>query len=147
MDDPVEFLRTALDAAAEAARLAAAVDPSPWYEDVSDGTYTRQREGLDSVGLVRAADNVGLWDRESSDALSMAGVTTTHIALHDPAAVLRRIAADRKQLELHAENPYDPGCCGTCTVNEKGWAAPVASEVPCATIRNLAEGWGWTPSA
>src|SRR5690242_11064491 len=103
MDGLIEFLRARLDEDAEAARLAEAVDPSPWYEDVSEGTYTRQREGLDGVGLVRAADNVGLWDRESSSALSMAAVTSVHVARHDPARVLREVEAGRKLIEAYAE--------------------------------------------
>ncbi|NUP52336.1 MAG: hypothetical protein HOW97_34195 [Catenulispora sp.] len=103
MDDLVAFLRARLDEDAEDARLAEAVDPSPWYEDVSEGTYTRQREGLDGVGLVRAADNVGLWDRESSSALSMAAVTSVHVARHDPARVLREVEAGRKLVNAYAE--------------------------------------------
>ncbi|SEO83974.1 DUF6221 family protein [Actinacidiphila rubida] len=99
MDDLVAFLRARYDEDEEAARLADAVDPSPWYEDVEEGSYTNQRQGLDGVGLVRAADHVALWDREQSCTLSMAGVTATHVALHDPARVLREVEAKRRILD------------------------------------------------
>ncbi|MFE2712234.1 DUF6221 family protein [Streptomyces mirabilis] len=53
-----------------------------------------------------------------------------HMALHDPAAVLRRIAADRKILD-DCERAFDWDNWG---------AASLVQDV----IRNLAEGWGWT---
>lgn len=62
-----------------------------------------------------------------------------HIALHDPAAVLRRIAADRQILAEHQVTKI------------LGWAADWVDacvvcgphRVPCNTVRLLAEGWGW----
>lgn len=61
-----------------------------------------------------------------------------------PSAVLRRIASDRKTLEAHPENPHDPGYCLACTVADPGFAVRAPSEYPCATVRLIAEGWGWT---
>jgi hypothetical protein len=95
MDDLVEFLRARIAEDEEPARLAHAVDPAPWYEDVEDGSYTNQRDHLDGVGLVRAADNVGLWNREQSSTLSMAAVTATHVARHNPARVLAEVEVKR----------------------------------------------------
>ena len=103
MDDLAAFLRARLDKDAEAARLAEAVGPSPWCESVEDGSYTNQRSDLDGVGLVRAADSVGLWDREQSCTLSMAGVTATHVAHHDPARVLAEVEAKRRIVARYEE--------------------------------------------
>ncbi|MFJ2630853.1 hypothetical protein ACIO6U_02665 [Streptomyces sp. NPDC087422] len=79
-------------------------------------------------------------------------------AANDPAAVLRRIAADRKLLELHAAVP-DHGRFSERTCEESGCdgdhsAPPVCrtcrthagdpTEAPCQTVEILAEAWGWT---
>lgn len=65
--------------------------------------------------------------------------------LHDPESVLRRCAADRKMLELHAPTTgYNlhggsyPACSACGTAEEY----PV--RFPCPTVRALAEGYGWT---
>ncbi|MFI1165631.1 DUF6221 family protein [Streptomyces sp. NPDC020801] len=72
-----------------------------------------------------------------------------HIARQDPAAVLRRIAADRQILDLHADNGY--GECTTCSapdctaeVNGVEYEMLAHAPSPCTTVRLLAEGWGWT---
>jgi len=68
------------------------------------------------------------------------------IALNDPAAVLRRIAADRKLLDLHRD---DGGDCAVCadpleasddSEGSREWSRS-AQRFPCATVRLLAEGW------
>jgi len=134
MSDLIDFLRARLDEDEEAARLAETVDPSPWYEDVSEGTYTNQRDGLDGVGLVRAADNVGLWDREQSCTLSMAGVAATHIARHDPARALREVAAKRRLIEAHHRSGQT---CPRCSLGTED--GQVVFELdPCETLRLLA---------
>lgn len=106
-DDLIAFLKARLAEDEEAARLAEAVDPSPWYEDVEEGSYTNQRDGLDGVGLVRAADNVALWDREQSSTLSMTAVSATHVARHHPARVLREVEGR--------------GYCDTIRALAEGW--------------------------
>ena len=68
------------------------------------------------------------------------------MADNDPAAVLRRIAADRKMLDLHApvtveyedDSPTTLACrtCGSHFEYPTRW--------PCTTLRLLAEGYGWT---
>ena len=56
-----------------------------------------------------------------------------HIAMHDPAAVLRRCEADRKTLALHQPEPgQHPDFCGY----DK-------HELPCPSLRLLAEAYGW----
>jgi len=63
-----------------------------------------------------------------------------HIAANDPASVLRRCAADRKLLELHAQDSLPNGIdldeCRTCGGVNEPW--------PCPTLLTLAEGYGWT---
>jgi hypothetical protein len=72
-----------------------------------------------------------------------------HIALHDPASVLRRVAAER---ELLAEHQSTSGLgyvgrdytemdsvCTSC-----GTAGEYAVPWPCRTVLLLAEAWGWT---
>lgn len=72
-----------------------------------------------------------------------------HIAMHDPAAVLRRVAADRQILAEHAN---DRGDCRVCAgeadysddaEGNREWHRS-AELWPCQTVRLLAEAWGWT---
>ena len=56
-----------------------------------------------------------------------------HIMFHDPRAVLRRCAADRKALALHRPEPgQHPDFCGY----DK-------HELPCPGLCLLAEAYGW----
>lgn len=73
-----------------------------------------------------------------------------------PAAVLRRIAANRKLLDLHttphtvvelAVEPVGELFCGECDgpCTHKGEAeCQICGQNGCDTMRLLAEGWGWT---
>ena len=75
------------------------------------------------------------------------------MAANDPAAVLRRIAADRKILELHPSTTQiiNPGYgkhvadfgCVTC----HDWDGVTEGYGYCPTVRALAEGYGWTEGA
>ncbi|MFI5880827.1 DUF6221 family protein [Streptomyces sp. NPDC051554] len=71
------------------------------------------------------------------------------IAANDPAAVLRRIAADRKILEEHPHTTrvVNPGCgmqsAGFGCENCHDWDGVPEGRGNCATILALAEGWGW----
>ncbi|MEV5944426.1 hypothetical protein, partial [Streptomyces sp. NPDC051994] len=65
-----------------------------------------------------------------------------YLQLMQPAAVLRRIAADRKLLDLHGDVA---GKCAECSQGyESGDWGP---DFPCTTVRLLAEAWGWTEVA
>ncbi|MBM9509972.1 DUF6221 family protein [Actinacidiphila acididurans] len=79
------------------------------------------------------------------------------VEANDPAAVLRHIEAERKQIELHAtvENHgrfSERGCDADCDGDH--YMPPVCRscrnyagdpiEAPCPTVEILAEGWGWT---
>lgn len=72
-----------------------------------------------------------------------------HIRTWTPAAVLLRIAADRKQLAEHADDGH--GDCVRCAgegrpVEVNGIVITEREAVPhpCATVRIVAEGWGVT---
>jgi hypothetical protein len=73
-----------------------------------------------------------------------AGPIAEHIAMHDPAAVLRRSAADRKILEHHAPNTYgiDIHACTGCGSDDYGWNVDHTND--CPTLQALAEGYGLT---
>lgn len=88
--------------------------------------------------------NVHQPDSVVQQTTEFSAVLADHFALHGPAAVLRRVAADRQILAEHGLVEKDrPGfdvtegkliVCSTC------WG-----EVwPCRTVRLLAEAWGWT---
>jgi len=70
-----------------------------------------------------------------------------HIEATNPAAVLRRIAADRKILELHT-TPHTvvDGFCveedGACTHRGEDDCV-ICGQQPCETLCALAEGYGW----
>jgi hypothetical protein len=71
-----------------------------------------------------------------------------HIAFHDPAAVLRRCAVDRKILTEHQPQPDgsdfpDSMQCSTCS-KDGGDGYQYLVPAPCPTLRALAEAYGWT---
>jgi hypothetical protein len=152
-DQVVVWLREALDAAAQAATKAAALcgchPPAPhWSFRDGDGPTDGRIVVVDEPhpGLKR---KIGRRWNGSYEGLAMA----EHIVRHDPAAVLRRIAADRKLLAAH---PYttrviSPLCgqesagfgCETC----HNWDGVPEGRGNCATVLALAEGWGWTEEA
>lgn len=70
------------------------------------------------------------------------------VVSHDPGAVLRRCAADRKLLELHAPQQDGSGFpdsmqCRTCS-KDGGDGYQYLVSAPCPTVLALAEGYGWT---
>lgn len=142
-DRMLVWLREALDAAEVVARAACEGGEGRWQQadpDRMPGFITGDHEGY------HVAYDEGYPTLEQA----------THIALHDPAAVLRRIAADRKILDEHASDgdPKYPQCvrcadthpgdceCGWHSLGGDHWRT--AQTHPCATVRALAEGYGWT---
>lgn len=70
-----------------------------------------------------------------------------HIALNDPAAMLRRCAADRKILARHRLNPdvtYEPACKGCGTYGDQE-LSEVDNLNECPELLDLAEAHGLTP--
>jgi hypothetical protein len=75
-----------------------------------------------------------------------------HIALHDPARVLREVAALRAWAEWH--EPGDDGkSCSACMIGESDIYGQQYLDYPCPQLRHLATIWGdhrdykesWTP--
>ena len=68
-----------------------------------------------------------------------------HIALHDPAAVLRRCAADRRILAIHAPQggDWEPYACEGCG-SDSEYGVLVDHTNDCPTLLALAEGYGLT---
>lgn len=145
--DPLAYLHAthaAVQVEAEAATK------GPWEIEGDDHTANTVFSVCEDPNLVgqRVASS---WGPQTYDNM-------VHIARHDPGAVLRRIAADRKLIELHAAVPdhgrfsergcddtgcdgdhSDPPVCRSC----RNYAGDPL-EAPCATVEILAEGWGWT---
>lgn len=98
--DIVEFLTARLDDDQAAADSADTADPSPWTAATSNdcGTNERARHGN---GIVTAADGTALWDCEGSFTLCMTAPSAEHVARHDPARVLREVAAKRAIVEAY----------------------------------------------
>lgn len=65
-----------------------------------------------------------------------------HLTVNDPRSILRRCAADRKLLNLHAGKMHScPATDETGYLDE--WTQFDHSEV-CPVVKHLAEGYGWT---
>lgn len=140
MTGPLEFVEAAHKQAEEIARAATPgpwAPEDPWLSDV-----------VTSALLGRVADcSLGTGYR------AQAIQDARRITLHDPAAVLRRIATERKILAEHADDGY--GDCVRCADDHQGYCEcgdvsfngrHLRDELPypCLTVRALAEGWGWT---
>jgi hypothetical protein len=65
-----------------------------------------------------------------------------HIALHDPESVLRRCAADRKVIDLHAGRAH--ACPAFDHDGDLDGIARFYDHEVCPVMQNLAEGYGWT---
>ncbi|MEU8740568.1 DUF6221 family protein [Streptomyces halstedii] len=73
---------------------------------------------------------------------------SVHIALNDPASVLRRCAADRKLIALHRPQMTGAGFpdiqqCRTCSADSLGDGYQYLVPAPCLSLLALAEGYGW----
>lgn len=88
------------------------------------------------IAAIRATDDFAV--AETS------GTWAWHIAANDPAAVLRRCAADRKILGIHAykRGSYEPYACNGCGSDDMGALVDHAND--CETLLALAEGYGIT---
>jgi hypothetical protein len=142
MTDPLAFLRAAHAAAQVEAEAARDVDYAQCGVWEARGPYPAASGEVDGVsrprGNLRAAigkDDIFL-DAELPWGL------VPHMARHDPAAVLRHIAADRKILDLH-DMAHE--CSSTDWITRQHDSCCWIPEGEhCDTILALAEGWGWT---
>ena len=129
-DRMVAWLRQTMDAAQADAEAATA---SPWH--VSEHKYDEDFEA--QIGSwPEGADIAGHgWEGGGVDTMA----TARHMVRHQPAAVLRRIAAERELLTLHQN---DAGKCDECSQGYElqDWGP----DYPCTTVRLIAKAWGWT---
>ena len=114
----------------EVEQRAQALPPWPW-------TFDADWEEVKAADGIAVADVFALSGRQLR-------ATGEFIAANDPAAVLRRCAADRKILELHcyAGGSYEPYACDGCGHDDLG--ANVDHCNDCGTLQALAAGYGIT---
>jgi len=96
--DIVAFIRARLDEDERIARASGHLDGHSW-------TDSPVRSGF---GVVAGCDG-GLCENDTADAHLMHLATSTHIARHDPARVLREVAAKRRTLAWHAGKHWCTG--------------------------------------
>ncbi|WP_035796410.1 DUF6221 family protein [Kitasatospora mediocidica] len=136
----MQFLTAALARAEETAKPAT---PGPWGvrppSDHGDGWEVcgRGPGHNGSRWVVGAESGGGVYDEADA----------RHIALHDPGAVLRRVAADRQILAEHQPvkavgyDGYGVAVIDTCILCGSQYAP-----YPCRTVLLLAQAWGWEAS-
>lgn len=113
----------------DAARAAAALqdDSENGWDIVDDSAYAQP-------GKRRyIAPHIGLTHEPES---------AKHIVLNDPTSVLRRCAADRKQLELHGGRAHP--CPALDYDGDYDDQARFYDHETCPVIQNLADSYGWT---
>lgn len=96
IDELAAMVRAGLDA--EAA-IAQAATPGPWEAVVDD-------HGAGNVDASVWADPIGYYVTEKISSGERHAADGQHIARQDPAAVLRRVARDRRWLELLLAEPH-----------------------------------------
>jgi hypothetical protein len=120
------------------------------------GWLSQQIDAVEAVARAAASDGTPDWYTKNhfavadgdGDAVAYNEGNPTpdqarHIALHDPAGVLRRCAADRKILNLHAPagGNWEPYACLGCG-SDSEYGVLVDHVNDCETLRALAEGYG-----
>lgn len=133
MNDRLAFLRAALDAAQVDAESARDVDYAQCGVWEARGPYPAASGEADGVSRLRGNLRAEIGKDDIFLDAQLPWDLIPHMARHDPAAALRRIAADRK---LIAE------CEHLLAVD--GWEYDDAPTLARTTIRAVAEGWGWT---
>lgn len=147
MDDLIARIRAAID---EDERVALAANPSPWRWRIEGADHLDQNtvfgdgspRGFDKLRHVCSVDYA--WEREANAA---------HIIRHDPARVLRQVAAHRKILAEHSDPhgraqiravvPDYPdrdhcGDCGTNPCQREEWCDRCGWQL-CPTVLALAD--------
>lgn len=113
--------------------LAEACPPWPW-------TFDADEDAVLAADGIQVADVFALSSRQQR-------AIGEFIAVNDPAATLRRCAADRKIVELHCygDDPditYEPYACRGCGYSDMGYLVDHCND--CETLLALAEGYGIT---
>lgn len=143
MSDLISRLLTAIEEAEEDAR-----DASTWGDDWSVADHVAPPWGEDTPDdvILAAGKPVATMNTEYGGCLA-----ASHVARNDPAAVLRRCAADKRVLERHNKpEPMDPFQvrvwrfevkCGHCS-----WTCYTDCEdmvkFPCPDLVDLADRYG-----
>lgn len=122
VDDLVAWLTRIFDEQESAAKACEEVYPSPW--EVSDRGWMAKvqadQPGFRVVAELEQYPNIDGWLSTRLD----------HLALHDPASVLARIAADRQILAR---------CMKVLSLPASAWEYSDAPDLAEATIRDLAQ--------
>jgi hypothetical protein len=130
--DSLAFLHATLDAAQARAEAAGGDE------------WTQQDHPSDSIAIYDSKREPVVYDEGWPSPEQAA-----HIVANNPAAVLRRIAADRKLIAAHpiTSDVRDIRIislgCRTC----HRWDDQIDGRGYCDSIIALAEGWGWTDEA
>jgi len=109
-----------------AAAIRAAIDETE--QDARSAWQENWRWYAEDKTVMTHVDQSGEWDGYR---VTGTRADAQHIARHDPAAVLRRVAADRKILELHA------GSGDVCDAHDASYET-----VDCETVLALADAYG-----
>ncbi|MEW2070015.1 DUF6221 family protein [Streptomyces sp. NPDC007346] len=135
--------------------------PTAHGEDILgwlDRAITAREEAAHAVGFDTIETGDYLWGAnylvlrrgdETKAAPEMDGSLADHIALNDPASVLRRCTADRKLIALHQPDGSDCRVCAAPEMHSEDcdgnyeWSRS-SLDFPCPTVLALAEGYGWT---
>jgi hypothetical protein len=127
MPDLHGWISQKIDAVEERAR---ACPPWPW-------TYDADEETVLAADQICVAEAFALSDRQTR-------AVGQYIVANDPAAVLRRCAADRKLLEIHnyRGGNWEPYACNGCGSDDIGSLVDHVND--CETLQALAEGYGIT---
>lgn len=110
-------------------RVALAATPGPWKAVPVVYGPPDQGWGEPAYYEVQNTDGASVVDHQTHEGGGAGKDDAIHIARHDPARVLRQVAAMRKMLELHA--PITEHECVTCYCSYVTY--------PCPTVLALAE--------
>lgn len=136
-DDIVRQVLAAIEATEQDARDAKNDRSGVWHHVVTPGGQNKVVDDLGYTVTGHYHDDSAPW------------WTCPHIARHDPNAVLRRCAADRRRLERHrqvvdggSDSAWPaPGHCAACITGDD------YVPFPCPDFLDLADSYGVAPDA
>jgi hypothetical protein len=115
--DPLAYIEAAHKHAEQTAQAAGGDD------------WTTQAHPVDHIAVYDSHREPVVYDESRPSEAQM-----VHIAANSPAALLRRIVAERKTL----------AACEEILAFDLGWEYTDTPELAEAVVRDLAEGWGWS---
>jgi hypothetical protein len=141
-DDLAAYLLARYDEIKQVARAAMSASGHWRWEhgigDMCNEPECPYGELMEKPGPGETHDGVKLMEVHGYD-VKQAWQGAAHIAMHDPAAVLRDVEAKRRIVELH--EPVD-GYCTECLVSESDIYGKQYEEAPCWHLRILAQPFG-----